>query len=428
MIDDTSFEFQSINIDELLLDQQNPRFDPVDSQQDAIQAVLDDQGQKIYNLAEDIAQHGLNPSTLFIVFKDKSKFIDGDGNRRLTALIILNDPERIRHYKLYAEFKALSQNSTTRKIQTVECVVFPNRDSMKHWLEINHGGESGGKGQISWMSEQKERFTKKKSVGLQAKELLLDKGMISIREFDLVNKSTLDRLLESKPGKSNISIQQLDEKFIFHDLDALHTIYMSLIGKSVKAVYHKQDRKKFLKDHLGTNQAIAGKAKDTDSQIPAFPEIVTPSPTPRLKISDEPIFGESLSLRSGLVNNLYHDITELYERCKESGNFIEILGVSMRLILDVAAREYFEQNPRTGLKADAMYNEYYKLIKKQINSSDENTLALDPAIINLIEETKVEALLAKLAHGNIRPSLSTIQNLSFIIGPILKTHFSKDSN
>jgi hypothetical protein len=97
----------------------------------------------------------------------------------------------------------------------------------------------------------------------------------------------------------------------------------------------------------------------------------------------------------------------------------------MRLILDVAAHEYFEKNPKEGQNKDAVYKDYLKLIKSGATQKNKNTLSVDRAIKNLIEEEKVEALLGKLAHNSIQVSMDMILNLSFIIGPILKIHFSK---
>lgn len=53
---------KSIPLSNLNLDKSNFRFDKVDSQRDAINSMILDQGDKLYKLAEDIAANGLNPS------------------------------------------------------------------------------------------------------------------------------------------------------------------------------------------------------------------------------------------------------------------------------------------------------------------------------------------------------------------------------
>ena len=88
----TNYLEQTINVSDIYLDQSNPRFPPVTSQREAIQVMLKDQGDKIITLASDIYQNGLNPSSKLILFIEGDKYIDGDGNRRLTALKILETP------------------------------------------------------------------------------------------------------------------------------------------------------------------------------------------------------------------------------------------------------------------------------------------------------------------------------------------------
>jgi len=406
-----SHEFKKLRVSSILLDQENPRFPSVANQREALHAILNEQGDKIYNLAYDIVQYNLDPSKRLIIFKEKSKYIDGDGNRRITALKILETPDLIKNHKFYAKFKKLSKGIITgKKIDEVECVVFQSRSSIRHWLEINHSGELDGRGQIPWSSEQKQRFKGAKTMGLVAKEKLLDKKLITEDQFDSVNVTTLTRLLNSKHGRAALSIKKENGNIIFHDLKALLCVYKNLIGKSVKEVYHEEDRKKFLSGVLGSKVGSVSRR------------------TQRIKGEDRLIFGEALILKHGLVNNIYRDICEIYEKSKGTGRCVEILGFSMRLILDVAAREYFTKNPNPRLKKDDIYKEYIKLVKSQVAQKDKNTLSLDKSIKNIIEEENVVALLAKLAHGSVHANMQMVLNLSYIVGSILKIHFVKRSS
>lgn len=402
-----SYEFIKLSVSSILLDQNNPRFPSVAEQRAALHAMLNEQGDKIYNLACDIAQYGLDPSKRLIIFKEGGKYIDGDGNRRITALKILETPDLIKTHNSYARFKKLSKSIAGGKIDEVECVVFQSRSSIRHWLEINHSGELDGRGQIPWSSEQKQRFKGIKTMGLLAKEKLLGEKLITDDEFDLVNVTTLTRLLDSKPGRTTLLIKKKNGNIIFGDLKNLSRVYKSLIGKSVKEVYHKEDRKKFLSEVLKNKGNLWHRR------------------THRIKGEDRPIFGGELILQPGLVNNIYRDICEIYERSKDTGRCVEILGFSMRLILDVAAREYFTKNPDPKLKRDDIYKEYIKLVKSHVSQKDKNTLSLDTSIKNLIEEVNVEALLSKLAHGSVHANIQMVLTLSNIVGSILKIHFAK---
>lgn len=424
-----NFKYQAINITDIDLDKENPRFPSVNNQRDAIQAMLEEQGEKLYVLGKDISQYGLDPSKRLIVFKNNNRFIDGDGNRRMTVLKILETPSMINDNKLYDKFKILSKSMKGKEIKTVECVVFSSRNEIKHWLEINHDGFQNGRGQIPWSSEQKERFNGSKSIGMIAKEKLLFENLITQKEHDSVNVTTLTRLLGSRPAKKALSITNDTQGVTFADMGSLLKIFKALENKSVKEVYHDEDRKIFLLNYLGSldgKENLQTSASENSSNVQTNKKIN--KKTKRISNQNKPIFGEVLLLKEGIVNNIYRDICDIYDLSKKSDKFVEILGFSMRLILDVAAREYFSQNPKVNQKQDAIYKEYLKLIKGQILQKDKTTLSVDKSIKNLIEEENVEALLGKLAHASIRTSHEMVLNLSYIIGPILKIHFSKENS
>ena len=112
---------------------------------------------------------------------------------------------------------------------------------------------------------------------------------------------------------------------------------------------------------------------------------------------------------------------------KNGEGCIEILGFSLRLILDVAAHEYYKLNPVQGQNQDDLYKKYLKLLKNSATAQeDKNSLGVDVDINNLISESNVEALLAKLAHGSVRTDIAMVLRLSRIIGKLLKIHFSAE--
>lgn len=93
--------------------------------------------------------------------------------------------------------------------------------------------------------------------------------------------------------------------------------------------------------------------------------------------------------------------------------------------MDIAAREYFDENHTELRNKDAVYKDYLRIIKQTVNQKDKNTLSFDNSIKNLLETENVEALLGKLAHGSIRPNMEMILNLSEIIAPNIKKTFFK---
>lgn len=74
---------RTVDIDDLTLDRKNPRFpDEVDSEGEAVTALIMDGPAKLYNLAEDIAKKGsLNPTELPVVCQEDDELVVVEGNR-----------------------------------------------------------------------------------------------------------------------------------------------------------------------------------------------------------------------------------------------------------------------------------------------------------------------------------------------------------
>lgn len=250
---------ENIQINKIFLDQYNPRFPPVNNQREAIQAMLRDQGSKIVTLAADIYQRGLNPSSKPILFKENSRYIDGDGNRRVTALKILETPSLAdSEPKVRKKIDAILKKDGVIPSE-VSCVIFKNRKDANHWISVNHNGPQDGKGQIAWDSEQKNRFEGKFTVGLQALDLLSHRKMISNDDKLRVNKTTLDRLLSYKKVKEKLAIVKNGELFSFGWLDGLSKVVLSLRDEKVDVVYTAEKGIAF------AEKALDGDSNDIES-------------------------------------------------------------------------------------------------------------------------------------------------------------------
>jgi hypothetical protein len=86
-------EYRVIVLESLLLDTLNPRHNPVESQREALDALLEGRGaQELLRLADDISQFGVSPIDLALVIPDGNVFIVLEGNRRVAALKLLKNP------------------------------------------------------------------------------------------------------------------------------------------------------------------------------------------------------------------------------------------------------------------------------------------------------------------------------------------------
>jgi hypothetical protein len=181
---------KTISIDNLLIDLQNPRYDPRTNQREAITTIANDQGIKLANLAEDMVEKGLNPSELPMVTPsgDKDTFVVVEGNRRITALKLLLSPSLSGSIglpdSLAKRFKALHDEAKDILPKQLTCAVLPREDA-NHWIFIRHTGENQGVGVVPWDGIQTYRF-RGSSPALQAVEL--------VRSSDYLDETTRKRL------------------------------------------------------------------------------------------------------------------------------------------------------------------------------------------------------------------------------------------
>lgn len=175
------FDYKKIGISKLLVDVNNPRFEAVEKERDALEKMVSDQPDKLIALSKDILDSGLNPADPIQVtpsLTEKGKFVVLEGNRRVTALKLLRKP-RIISSSYKAFFKRLAplvEQFRLNPINSVQCVVYYEPSDSDRWIELKHTGENRGKGTVSWDSKQQARFHNRKGgnnpIALQAIEFL----------------------------------------------------------------------------------------------------------------------------------------------------------------------------------------------------------------------------------------------------------------
>ena len=246
---------KNISIDILLLSEDNPRLEASWSEDEAISKMVEDQNDKLYELASDIVLHGFNPLDTIGVYPSDTYngyYEVGEGNRRVCALKLLINPERIKdiNASLYSKFKELSKNFTNPN--SIEVGVFEDVDSINHWMEIRHMGEQGGKGLSKWNSVQKARFNR----SLNGTDALLDfwdwmieKDILTYEEIMSVTKTNWQRILRDKYFPF-LKIQ-LEPKYSVLACDIqlfserIKEIQKGLAGQTVAVVYDQERIEQF---------------------------------------------------------------------------------------------------------------------------------------------------------------------------------------
>lgn len=171
-------ERRMLPVSRLLVDLLNPRYKPNDTSEDAYSDLVN--SDKITEIARDIVERGsLNPLENIGVYADEEsngkRFVVLEGNRRICALQLLEDPERVppnvpKRTSVIRRLKQLGDkgNHPTR----VECVVFDGRDEAKDWLERLHGEPPDGTARRKWDAEQKARASSSASRNTAALQFL----------------------------------------------------------------------------------------------------------------------------------------------------------------------------------------------------------------------------------------------------------------
>lgn len=176
----------------LLLDAYNPRHRDVLSQAEAITAVQGRLPQKLLALAESICEDGLSPIDRVLVMpdKDSGRYIVLEGNRRIAALKVINNPQLCTEPRLRSQYKSLRESG--RAPTVISCVVVESRAEARQWLLLKHGGELDGKGTVRWSTGMRQRFGAKP--GTQEYRALAVLDWLERIADDVANSALLDQV------------------------------------------------------------------------------------------------------------------------------------------------------------------------------------------------------------------------------------------
>jgi hypothetical protein len=201
-------------IEDLFLDLLNPRLGRVDTQSEALRAIIDLGVTYFRNMMNSVKEHGLDPGDSFYIMSDEDEdetYIVVDGNRRLAAIKTLIEPAVLASLGLPAGQLKLLQKAAEgferKKVDAVSCVLFDNRDVADDWIERRHGKDLAGEARLNWGPLEIERFQKDQSnldvidfVGRNS--TMSDEDWATTKSAVEKNSSLLKRFLSSKAGKS----------------------------------------------------------------------------------------------------------------------------------------------------------------------------------------------------------------------------------
>lgn len=116
--------------------------------------LLKEFGPKIIGLARSIAEYGLNPTESWAIVHEDNKYVVLEGNRRLVACRLLDNPRKAPDPQTAATFERIKQGvRTTSSYLNPSCVEFEHRADARYWIHLKHHGAGSGEGTAAWGPE-----------------------------------------------------------------------------------------------------------------------------------------------------------------------------------------------------------------------------------------------------------------------------------
>lgn len=288
---------------DLRIDEENPRLpQPNLGQREAYRANAGVQGRKLLVLAGHIREHGLDLGDLPIVMalpEEQDKYLVLDGNRRLTALRALENPELLVdavEKSVLIGIRRLSKDYQAEPVESVLCVVMRDREEARPWIELRNTVQLKGAAAVPWQPDEIARFrarTEGLPIDSQAMNFLERRGDISSEVRHRIPMTSYRRLLQTPEIRAKVGIEFEDGKLkILADegavAKALLYIAKDLDPESNKTktedIYLRQDRLNYAeqlpKDVVVTPTRESGQGVDISSGVS---QPTPPKPTPKGK-------------------------------------------------------------------------------------------------------------------------------------------------
>lgn len=366
----------TVELVKLNLDKTNPRHPPMKNQKEIIDWMTDGNnrtGDKLFNLAKDIIKFGLNPAEKVIITKevDDSEYIVMEGNRRVTAIKLLNNPNASPTEQWQRRFKELVKSSYD-KIKSISCVFYPNEEDAYHFIELKHLGESNGAGTVPWDPEQKARHAKRldKSNRNQKTIELID----SIRSSDLYAESTkkaldgkfpittLERLVSDVEFRDFLGLEVSDSgelEYCINPEEAIKPISKVIedLGsgkKNVRDVINKEKRLEYMNSFPQTKRPDIKQKLDIGIPVKNIDENITNSKAraPRYQIPTNRKYvvltGTNIPIDPRKYNRqkkIYDELKKLpLKNSKGEVCFPNAAILLIRLFLETSVGEYIKTN------------------------------------------------------------------------------------
>lgn len=369
-----SHQRKLLDIANLNINIENPRFEMVGNQREAIKTMIEDQGDKLVKLAVDIINKGLNPGDPIFVAKhekETSQYNVLEGNRRVTSLKLLENPDLIpeKNKSLLTKFRKLSEQYSKSPIEKVPCILFDNETDAEHWIELKHTGQNDGVGTVVWNAQQTARYDERvkgtASYALQVIDFLQKEDSVDSelkKNLSTIKSSSLQRLVTDPDFRRVSGIEIKDGKVVTQYEPSEVAKPLSKAARdllrtdfTVKDIYYKDDRLNYLEtfkksDLPDKTQELSGNWELTSTTRPkkAKPDKKGDKAKKSKAIISKrhTIIPKStiIPISQPRVNKIYHELKDLDLRDFENSG-----AITFRVFIELSMDSYLEINPISGV-------------------------------------------------------------------------------
>jgi hypothetical protein len=443
--EEAMFERKEISVYDLLLDITNYRIGKQESQKAAFDAIIEEQGKKLIELAEDIIKNKLSPFDLPMVTPTneiKTKFVMIEGNRRLTAIKLVLEPDLAEGTTVYQSFKKLNKSHVNELPKKLLCVVAKSKQDGLIWIQRKHDKGLKGAGTEEWSAIAKERADAEQGKPTPTKDLLdfvaenaqLDESVkkaLAGSKFPITN---LARLIDTPYVRNILGIKKEEGKLTSNAdpkwLLNIATDIVVAIAKeefegeafNVSKIDNVEQRKDFINKivkkcprpdgeveswAIGSDQGLAS---NTSS-----PQPINTKSAPQRKHTP-PTTGRStfipksykLQLPSGKINNIYHEMKTL-----DIEKYPNAISILFRVFIEFSVEYFIKENNISSVDANAKLvrklEAVIKYLKEKSIMTDKELKPIDIAIASPNSPLSINTLNAYVHNPNFNPTPSDLK-------------------
>lgn len=401
------WEERNILLKDLYLWDENARFPDKyfnKSEKDLIKYFCSKKNFKIESLAKEIAKDFDMPQLeKLVIYEIDERMIVLEGNRRLTAYKLLNDPELAPNERLKVKFQRLKDTIDIDENYLFDCLITKNKTEGFRYIERKH---VNGNNEVGWGDQERANHNVRRGNATKKEEFKVAIAKI-IKGLDIPEEfkdkvlghgyvTNFWRILESSVAwkeygfnlKENGELEIEDESFE----EKLKVIILNVLKKEdfsgrkidSRSLNTNKEKKEYLKSITSEDSKKVDKEIEDHTTIDLFGEEGTTMPTPSTKkqranpksTARKYLIPKTciLVIDEAKINNIYHELRSNLLLDDSKNAVPNAVGVLFRVFLEISLDFYAKKNQHGFKKNDTISQKIPwvvdDLIKKGFDKKD----------------------------------------------------------